>query len=119
MTTHFKTVDEYIASFQGATRERLEVLRKLVQEAMPQAEERISYNVPAYFIGGQHVVYFAGFAKHISMYPGRTNSTAFNELAAQYAHGKSTVRFSNAEQLPVPIIKQFLATRLQEALEKS
>jgi len=116
--THFGSVDEYIASFEGITKERLLEIRALVRARLPNAEEKISYNMPAYFVNGKLVVYFAGFVKHVGMYPGRTASAVFNELSQKYAFGKSTVRFSNSEPLPIPVIKQFLATRLQEALER-
>lgn len=43
----FKTVDEFIFSFEGPTRERLEELRALIQQTIPDATERISYNIPA------------------------------------------------------------------------
>ncbi len=112
--THFTSVDEYIASFHGVTQERLKQIHQLVRQQLPDAEERISYNMPAYFASGRLVIYFAGFKNHIGMYPGRTNSDAYNKLAAQYAYGKSTARFSNSEPLPAAVVEQFVATRLKE-----
>lgn len=114
MRTHFSTVDDYIASFQGEAKTRLSDMRKLIRKLLPNAEERISYNMPAYFIHQQLVVYFAGYDHHIGMYPGRTDSAAYNELAARYAHGTSTARFPHYEPLPVSVIEQFIYTRLQE-----
>lgn len=110
----FSSVDDYINSFSGITKERLEAMRAIVRSRLPNAEERISYNIPAYFVDGKHVIYFAGFKNHIGMYPGRTQSEAYNQLAAKYAHGKSTAQFAHSEPLPVDIIGRFITVRLKE-----
>lgn len=110
----FASVDEYIASFDGITKDRLVAMRALVKAAIPNAEERISYNIPAYFVDGTLIIYFAGFKNHIGMYPGRTQSEAYNKLAAQYAHGKSTAQFPHSEELPKKVIQEFITVRLQE-----
>jgi uncharacterized protein YdhG (YjbR/CyaY superfamily) len=111
---HFKSVDEYIAGFDGITKERLLEMRALVKKLLPGAEERISYNIPAYFVDKKLIIYYAGFKNHIGMYPGRTNSDAYNKLAANYAHGKSTAQFPHTEALPVQIITDFVKVRLAE-----
>jgi uncharacterized protein YdhG (YjbR/CyaY superfamily) len=111
---HFSTVDEYLDSFNGVTKERLEEMRKIVKSQLPKAKERISYNIPAYFLNNKLIIYFAGFNDHISMYPGRTNSSAYNNLAKKYASGKSTARFLHTEKLPKQIIDEFIAVRLKE-----
>lgn len=111
---HFKTVDEYIKSFDGITKERLEEMRALVKKQLPGAEERISYDIPAYFVDKKLIVYFAGYKQHIGMYPGRSISEAYNKLAAKYASGKSTARFPHSEPLPTDIIKKFIKLRLEE-----
>jgi uncharacterized protein YdhG (YjbR/CyaY superfamily) len=111
---HFNSVDEYIENFEGLSKERLIEMRKIVQRQLPNAEERISYSMPAYFINKKLVVYFAGFKNHIGMYPGRTNSAAYNDLAEKYAHGKSTARFSHSELLPNKVIEKFIQVRLRE-----
>jgi uncharacterized protein YdhG (YjbR/CyaY superfamily) len=112
--TRFKTVDEYIASFDGITKERLLEMRALIKKLLPSAEERISYNIPAYFVDKKLIIYFAGFKNHIGMYPGRTKSDAYNKLAAEYAHGKSTAQFPHTAALPVQIITDFVKVRLAE-----
>lgn len=110
----FTNVEDYIASFDGITLERLQQMRALVNQELPGADERISYNIPSYFVDGKQIIYFAGFKNHIGMYPGRTNSEAYNKLAEEYAHGKSTTQFSHSEPLPTSVIKKFIKTRLKE-----
>ena len=63
-----KNVDEYIASFPKATQKLLQQLRTTIRKAAPQAEEVISYQMPAYNLYGK-LVYFAGYEKHIGFYP--------------------------------------------------
>lgn len=111
---HFKSVDKYIESFDGKAKERLLEMQRVVKEQLPNAEEHISYNIPAYFVNKKLVIYFAGYKNHIGMYPGRTNSAAYNQLAAKYAYGKSTARFPHAEKLPHKIIEKFIQVRLAE-----
>jgi uncharacterized protein YdhG (YjbR/CyaY superfamily) len=112
--THFKSVDEYIESFNGLAKERLLEMRRIVREQLPTTTERLSYSMPAYFIDKKLIIYFAGFKNHIGMYPGRTNSDAYNQLAAKYAYGKSTARFLYSEALPKKIIAEFIQIRLKE-----
>lgn len=114
MATDFQSVDEYIDSFSGDTKARLIEIRYLVRALLPKADERISYNMPAYFIDNKLVVYIAGFKNHIGMYPGRTLSAEYNELAAAYAHGKSTTRFAVDQPVPKEIVQAFIAIRISE-----
>jgi uncharacterized protein YdhG (YjbR/CyaY superfamily) len=104
-----------MSSFDGPTKSRLAEIRVLVRQLLPRAEERISYNIPAYFMNDKLVLYFAGFKNHVSVYPGRTNSAAYNKLAEKYVYGKSTARFANSEPLPKGIIREFVQSRLVEA----
>ena len=66
-TTKVTSVDEYLASFDGHVRERLEAVRQVFAETLPDAEEVISYNIPAFRQDGMFVVYFSGHKAHISI----------------------------------------------------
>lgn len=111
---HFQSVEAYINSFRGVAKERVIEMRHIIRKELPDAEERISYNIPAYFVNQKLVIYFAGFENHIGMYPGRTNSDAYNQLAAKYASGKSTARFPHSEPLPKDVITTYIHVRLSE-----
>lgn len=115
MKTTPASVDDYVAMFDGLPYDRLVAMRALVKSLLPTAVEKISYGIPAYFVDGALIIYFAGYKQHIGMYPGRTSSEAYNKLAEQYAHGKSTARFLHSEPLPKDVIKAFIKTRLKEA----
>jgi uncharacterized protein YdhG (YjbR/CyaY superfamily) len=64
-----KTIDEYIAGFPRETQALLEEIRKTIREAAPEAEETISYDIPTFTLGGSYLIYFAGWKKHIALYP--------------------------------------------------
>ena len=67
--TDFRSVDEYIASQPEATQAVLKRVRSIIRKALPGAEEVISYQIPAYKLRRQTVVYFAGWEQHYSVYP--------------------------------------------------
>ena len=67
--TDFKTVDEYLATMPDASRKVLNEVRAIIRRALPDAEEVISYQIPAYKRDGVAVIYFAGWKQHFSLYP--------------------------------------------------
>lgn len=101
------TVDEYIESFDGDTKKRLIELRDIISSQIPEAEERISYSIPAYKLK-RYVVYIAGYDKHVSMYPMPDGGVEFKKKLSVYASGKSTARFSHDKPLPVALIKEIV-----------
>ena len=69
MAQHFESVDEYIAQFPGDVQDILQEVRRRCHAAVPGSGEMISYGIPTVTLGGKYVVYFAGWAHHISVYP--------------------------------------------------
>jgi len=84
--TAFKSVDEYIATHPEGAQATLQRLRSTIRKALPGAEEGISYQIPTYKLRGDHVVYFAGWKEHYSLYP------ATGRLVAAFKDGPRTVR---------------------------
>lgn len=114
MGEKIETVDEYISSFPAETQAVLKKVRQAIREVLPDAEEVISYQIPAFKIGGKYVIYFAGFAKHISVYPIPHGDAALAKEIAPYVAGKGTVRFSLDKPIPYDLIK-----KLAKALKKA
>ena len=111
------TVDEYLDLFTGEPRTKLEELRRIVRETAPEAEERISYAIPAYKYHGW-LVYFSGYDKHISVsFPPRTIMQAFEKELAPFKSSKSTVQFPLSEPLPRDLIKKMLQYKMNENIE--
>lgn len=107
-----QNVDEYINSFSSPNREKLEQLRKLIKFLLPEAIETISYQIPAYKIN-KNVIFFAGFKKHVSIYPAPRGVNGFEELD-QFKGGKGTVQFSLDIPLPENLISKIVAYRKEE-----
>lgn len=111
----FASVDEYLSSFDGETRKRLDTVRELVKELAPESTERISYNIPAAFIGKTTVIYYSGYPHHVSIYPGRIATEALDDRLKPYFSGKSTLKFPNDTKLPIDSIKDYIAARAEIA----
>ncbi|MGK7378097.1 iron chaperone [Planococcus sp. 1R117A] len=113
-----KTIDEYIAQFPTDIQETLENLRKLIKEEAPQADEKISYQMPTFYLHG-NLVHFAAFKNHIGFYPTPTGITAFENELSKYKSAKGSVQFPLHEPLPLDLIRQIVRYRVKENLKKS
>ena len=115
--TKFKTVDQYIAQFPPATRKQLEDIRSLIRESAPDAEEGISYNMPAYKFHGV-LVYFAGYENHIGFYPTNSGITRFTNEISRFKYSKGAVQFPLGKPIPKTLFKKIVKFRMKENLEK-
>ena len=117
--TRFRSVDEYFAAQPEAVRAVLERVRNVIRKALPGAEEVISYQIPAYKLGGRVVLYFAGWKQHYSLYPatGRVKAAFKDDLAA-YEISKGTIRFPLCGRVPVRLIERIARFRAREAAER-
>ena len=112
-STKFKTVDEYISAFPANKKKILRQVRQTIKQAAPQAEELISYNMPAYRYNGM-LVYFAGYKNHIGFYPITSAIKAFKKELAAYEGAKGTVRFPLDKPLPLGLISKMVKFRVKE-----
>ena len=99
------TIDEYIAAQEEPVRPRLERLRSVIREAMPDAEEKIAWSMPT-FRKGKNLIHFASFKKHIGLYPGEEATAAFAEKLTDYEVSKGTIRFPHDRDLPEALIAE-------------
>lgn len=106
------TIDEYIALFPAEVQALLEQVRQTIRETAPEAEEAISYGMPAFRLNGP-LVYFAGFKNHIGFYPTPVGLAAFQKDLAPFKTGKGSVQFPIQEALPLELIRKIVAYRLQ------
>jgi uncharacterized protein YdhG (YjbR/CyaY superfamily) len=113
----FASVDEYIRSFPGPVRKKLIELRTLVRKLAPDAAEKISYQMPAFF-GNRNLVYFAGFSKHIGFYPGANGIARFKSELSRYKHAKGSVQFPLEEPLPAGLIAKMVTYKVAEDAKK-
>jgi len=119
MKTDFKSVDEYIALQPKTVRDLLERVRNTIREALPGAEEVISYKIPAYKLNGERVIYFAGWKQHYSLYPATKCVIAeFKDELASYEIKKATIRFPLSQPVPVKLIGRIAKFRAKEVKER-
>jgi uncharacterized protein YdhG (YjbR/CyaY superfamily) len=117
--TDFKSVDEYIASRPQAVQDALKRVRSIIRKALPDADEVISYQIPAYKMHGTAALYFAGWKQHYSLYPvGEPLRAAFKAELAPYVVSKGTIRFPLAEPVPVKLIERIAKFRAKEVAER-
>jgi uncharacterized protein YdhG (YjbR/CyaY superfamily) len=119
--TDFKSVDQYLASQPPKARAVLTTVRKTIRAAVPDAEEVISYQLPAYKLDGSFVVYFGGFTNHFSLSfpPPLTVFGAFKEQLARYKTSKSAVNIPLDEPVPTKLVAALAKFRAQQAVERA
>ncbi len=116
-TTKPNKVSEYIEDFPIATQALLNQLRAVIKKAAPDAEEIISYQMPAYKYNGP-LVYFAGYKNHIGFYPTPQGITAFKKELSVYKGSKGAVQFPLDEKLPLDLITKIVKYRVKQNSEK-
>ncbi|PKN55663.1 MAG: hypothetical protein CVU56_20170 [Deltaproteobacteria bacterium HGW-Deltaproteobacteria-14] len=112
------TIDAYIGGFPAEVAALLERIRQTIRAAAPEAEERISYRMPAFTQGGV-LIYFAAFKRHIGVYPPVRGDAALMADLAPYAGPKGNLRFPLDEPFPLPLLSRVVAARLAELAAKA
>lgn len=105
------TIPNYIQSFPEPVQIILEQIRSVIKEHAPEAEESISYGMPAYKIKGKPLVYFAGYKNHIGFYATPTGHEAFADELSKYKQGKGSVQFPLNQPIPFDLIKRIVVFR--------
>lgn len=113
-----KNVDEYIALFSPDVQALLQKIRSTVQRAVPEAQETISYRIPAFKFHGI-VVYFAAFKKHIGLYPPVRGDAKLEKSVAPYAGEKGNLKFPLDRPIPYSLIEKIVKLRVKQNLSKT
>jgi uncharacterized protein YdhG (YjbR/CyaY superfamily) len=113
------SVDEYIAQFPPETQKALEELRALIRATAPGVTERISYGIPALHLNGKYLLYFAGYTKHVGLYPiTGAVAQALGEELEPYKSGKATARFPLGQPLPTDLIRRIVELRVEDVARR-
>ena len=110
------SVDEYIATFSGDARTRLEAVRATIRAAAPEATETISYRMPTFRLHG-NLVHFAAF--HIGFYPEPDGIEKFKKELSVYKGAKGSVQFPLDQPLPLDLIARIVKFRVKANLQKA
>ena len=114
------SVRGYIASKPKASRASLEAVRRAILKAIPNAEEGLAYQMPAYTLNGVGVLYFAGWKSHYSLYPASDALVeAFAKELAPYERTKGTLKFPLSEPVPIRLIERIAKFRLQQVTTRA
>lgn len=111
-------VEGYIATYPATTQRLLKQLRKVIRQLAPEAEESISYQMPAYKLKGP-LVYFGVHNKHIGFYPTPSAVTAFQAQLKDYTCSKGAIQFPLDKPLPLELIRNIVSFRVDENKRKA
>lgn len=114
----FSTIDEYIDTFPESTRKILQEVRATIRAAAPQAEEKISYQMPTFFLNG-NLVHFAAFKNHIGFYPAPQGIEEFKDELSQYKGAKGSVQFPIDKPMPLDLIRRIVLFRVEGNITKT
>jgi len=114
--TSVSTIDEYIKMFSPEVQIILKEIRAAIKKAAPEAEEKISYQMPAFFLKGA-LVYFGAFKKHIGFYP-PVRDERLKVKASIYAGEKGNLKFSLDKPIPYNLISEIVKVRIKENQER-
>lgn len=112
------TIDEYISAFSPEVQSILQEVRRTVRSAAPDAQETISYQIPAFKLNGV-LVYFAAFKKHIGFYPPIKGDAKLEKAVSPYAGEKGNLQFPLDQPIPYDLIERITKLRLKQNLMKA
>ena len=110
----FTTIDEYINTFPADIQVILEKVRQTIRKAAPEAVETISYNIPAFDQNGRHLVFFAGWKHHISLYPIPAGDEAFQQNISLYKRARGSIQFPLNKPIPYDLIEKIVTFLMVE-----
>lgn len=113
MAPTFRTVDEYISSFPADVQEQLQGVRDAMRAGAPGTEEAISYGIPTFMLEGRYLMYFAGWKRHISVYPIPAVDARLDREIERFKAGKGTLRFPLNEPIPYELIGRLVAAAMR------
>ncbi|ETT80971.1 hypothetical protein C176_19689 [Viridibacillus arenosi FSL R5-213] len=112
------SIDEYILQFPHEVQEKLKTIRKVIKDAVPEAEEKISYQMPTFALHG-NLVHFAAYKKHIGFYPTSSGIVAFEHELSDYKSSKGAVQFPLEKPIPYELVSEIVKFRAAENKKKA
>ena len=110
-------IDGYIDQFTGDKRKKLEEIRALIRENAPEASEKISWNMPTFFLNG-NLVHFAMNKAHLGFYPTPGGGENFEKELKDYRHSRGAIQFPLDKPLPKDLIAAIVQFRVAENTKK-
>lgn len=114
-----ESIDAYIAGFPPEVRAVLQRIREMIRQAVPEARETISYAIPAFTLDGAYLIYFAGYRRHVAVYPLPRGDAEIITAMAPYVAGKGTLRFPLDKPVPYDLIGRMAKAMVPDAMERA
>jgi uncharacterized protein YdhG (YjbR/CyaY superfamily) len=111
------TIDEYIDQCPENVRPFMEKIRAVIKESAPEAIEKISYQMPTFYLHG-NLVHFAAHQEHVGFYPTPSGITAFKKELSSYKGAKGSVQFPLDKPIPYDLIRKIVKYRVAENMKK-
>lgn len=105
----YKNIDEHISDFPIDVQKKLTQIRTIVQKEVPEATEVIKYGIPTFVYRGVNMFHFAGYSKHIGIYPGPAAVSHFASQLAAYPTSTGTIQLPLEGVLPAALIQKIVA----------
>lgn len=118
ITSEDHSIDDYICSFSKDVQKQLRAMRAAISEQAPEAKEKISYQMPTYYLNG-NLVHFAAHKNHIGFYPTPGAIMYFKKQLTKYKTSKGAIQFPIEDPLPITLIKKIVRYRVAEAEQKN
>ena len=110
----FETIDAYISRYDEDIQAILQEFRRVIKEAAPDATEKISYQMPTFYLNG-NLVHFAVQKNHIGFYPAPSGVAAFKEELTDYKTSKGAIQFPLTKPIPYELVRRIVRFRVEEA----
>ncbi len=115
----FTTIDDYISTFPGEVQTVLENVRQAIHHAAPEATETMSYGMPTFDLNGKHVVFFAAWKRHLSLYPLPAGDEAFQQELLHYTRARGSIQFPFDTPIPYDFVERIVTLLIiRESPEK-
>ena len=111
-----RSIEEYILQFPPEIQEILQKLRKVIKEAAPEAQEKISWGMATFELHG-NLVHFAAFKNHIGFYPSPSGIDNFKNELTEYSGAKGSVQFPIKKPIPYELISKIVKFRIAENIK--
>ena len=118
LTSAPENIDEYIAASSSKAQPILEKIRRIIGSAAPEAQEVISYCMPAFRLHGI-LIYFAAFKDHIGVYPPVSGDARLEKALSPYAGPKGNLKFPLDQPFPYALVRRIVLLRVKQALARA
>ena len=113
----FTSINEYVSTLPENAQKAMSEIIATIKAKVPNAEEHISYNMPAFKVNGEYFVHFSAWKNHIGMYPIPAGNEAFQKQIEPYRSAKSSLNFPLDKPMPIKLIEKVIKFRIAENLQ--